>query len=120
MKKSFALTVQSLVILVLLASFVMMAQSLSHNVFKVGITLLIGTAICQIAVGNINLNFNAKRWIRSFLTIFMIIEQVILISLLISPLFLNRQFVQAFLWVLILGTAGLFMLFVIRGSGTEK
>lgn len=120
MKKSFALKAQIVMIFLLLASFVMMAQPCSQQVFVVGITLLIVAALLQVAIGNINLSYGPKQWLKSLLNILVIVEQVVLASLLLSPYFLKRQFIQAFLLVLIIGTAGLFALFIIKGSGTNS
>lgn len=119
MKKNIALNIQVVNIAILLASFAMMAQTYSQQVFIIGMIVLIVSALCQIGVGNIGQSSSLKQWLRSFFNIVMIIEQVILISLLVSPLFLKRQFVQGFLLVLIFGTLGLFTLLIIRGSRKE-
>lgn len=113
---SFAMKFQTLLLLLLLITFVLMMQTGNETAFRIGAVSLILLSILQIAVGNIDLGFSASRWIRSLLKILAIVALVFCTSMLVLPLFLNKHFVMAFLWVLILGTVAMFALFIALGT----
>ena len=107
-------------LLLLLITFVMMMQTANETAFRIGAVALILLSILQIAVGNIDLGYDAKRWVRSLLKILAIVAIVFGVSMLILPLFLNKHFVMAFLWVIILGTVAMFALFIALGTRKPK
>lgn len=115
-KASFAMKFQAVLLLLLLITFVMMMQTVNETAFRIGAVALILLSILQIAVGNIDLSYNVRRWIRALLKILAIVATVFGTSMLVIPLFLNKHFVMAFLWVLILGTTAMFALFIARGT----
>lgn len=119
-KTSFAMRVQATLLILLLITFVMMMQTSSEMVFRVGAVALIFLSLLQIAVGNIDLSYDANHWIKALLKILAIVVIVFAVSMVIIPLFLNKQFVKVFLWVLILGTVALFALFIARGTRKPK
>jgi len=119
-KTSFAMRFQTILLILLLLTFVMMMQTVSETTFRIGAVALILLSILQIAVGNIDLGYNAKRWVKTLLKILAIVAIVFGVSMLIIPLFLNKHFVMAFLWVLILGTTAMFALFIARGTRKPK
>lgn len=115
-KTSFAMKFQTVLLLLLLITFVLMMQTGNETAFRIGAVSLIFLSILQIAVGNIDLGFSASRWFRSLLKILAIVALVFCTSMLVLPLFLNKHFVMAFLWVLILGTVAMFALFIALGT----
>lgn len=115
-KTSFAMKFQTVLLLLLLITFVLMMQTANETAFRIGAVSLILLSILQIAVGNIDLGFSASRWVRSLLKILVIVALVFCTSMLVLPLFLNKHFVMAFLWVLILGTVAMFALFIALGT----
>ena len=117
-KASFAMKFQTVLLLLLLVSFLLLMQTANETAFRVGAVALIFLSLLQIAVGNIDLGYNGKRWVKALLKIFAIVVAVFGTSMLIIPLFLNKQFVMAFLWALIVGTVAMFALFI--GLGTRK
>ena len=119
-KASFAMKFQAVLLLLLLITFVMMMQTGNETAFRIGAVSLILLSILQIAVGNIDLSYNAGRWVKTLLKILAIVAMVFGVSMLILPLFLNKHFVMAFLWILILGTVATFALFIARGTRKPK
>ncbi len=119
-KASFAMKFQTVLLVMLLLTFAMMMQTASEMIFRIGAVALIFLSILQIAVGNIDLGYNVKSWIKALLKILSIVAIVFGVSMLIIPLFLNKHFVMAFLWVLILGTTALFALFIVLGTRKPK
>jgi hypothetical protein len=115
-KPSFAYRAQIVLLLLLLLSFVFMTQTASQLVFQIGAVMLIVCAIAQIAVGNINISFNAKKWLFAFLKILAIIATVFGVSILLVPLFLNNDFIKIFLIALIAGVAAIFGIFIAIGT----
>ena len=113
---SFAMKFQTVLLMLLLITFVLMMQTGNETAFRIGAVSLIFLSILQIAVGNIDLGCSAKRWIRSLVKILAIVALVFGTSMLVLPLFLNKHFVMAFLWVLILGTVAMFALFIALGT----
>lgn len=113
---SFAQKFQLILLILLLVTFVMITQQGSNSVFQIGLVAMIFLALLQVAVGNIDLTYNAKKWIFALLKILAIVVAVIGTSMLIVQWFLDRSFVTVFLWVLIVGTVGLFTLFIILGT----
>jgi len=108
--------VQIVLLCLLLISFILMAQAISHTVFQVGAIILIVCGLIQIAVGNIDATYGIKRTLLAFLKIAAIIASVFIVSILLIPLFLKNEFVSIFLNVLIIGTVITFALFVIFGT----
>ena len=118
-KSSFAQKFQLVLLILLFCTFIMITQTASKDVFQVGIVSLIVLAILQVAVGNINLEYNFRRWIIALAKILLIVFVVIGVSMVMVQWFLDYSFVSAFLWVLILATVALFALFIFLGSGKK-
>ena len=113
---SFAMKFQTVLLMMLLITFLLMMQTGNETAFRIGAVALILLSILQIAVGNIDLGYSAKRWVKSLIKILTIVALVFGTSMLVLPLFLNKHFVMAFLWVLILGTVAMFALFIALGT----
>ena len=113
---SFAMKAQTVLICLLLLAFVLMAQTADQNVFIFGAVMILVCSLCQIAVGNIDASYGFPRWIKALGKISLIIAGVVGVSMLIIPLFLDKEFVRFFLWALIFGTVSLFTLFIYRGT----
>ena len=118
-KSSFAQKFQLVLLILLFCTFIMITQTASKAVFQVGIVSLIVLAILQVAVGNINLEYNFRRWIIALTKILLIVFVVIGVSMVMVQWFLDYSFVSAFLWVLIIATVALFALFIFLGSGKK-
>ena len=118
-KSSFAQKFQLVLLILLFCTFIMITQTASKDVFQVGIVSLIVLAILQVAVGNINLEYNFRRWIIALAKILLIVFVVIGVSMVMVQWFLDYSFVSAFLWVLIIATVALFALFIFLGSGKK-
>ena len=118
-KSSFAQKFQLVLLILLFCTFIMITQTASKDVFQVGIVSLIVLAILQVAVGNINLEYNFRRWIIALAKILLIVFVVIGVSMVRVQWFLDYSFVSAFLWVLIIATVALFALFIFLGSGKK-
>ena len=119
-KMSFATKFQTVLLLSLLITFLLLMQTVNETAFRVGAVALIFLSLLQIAVGNIDLSYNVRRWVKALLKIFAIVAVVFGTSMLVIPLFLNKHFVMAFLWVLILGTIAMFTLFIALGTRKPK
>ena len=115
-KTSFAMKAQTVLIFLLLLTFALMTQTAAQDVFIFGAIMMIVCSLVQIAVGNINLSYAFSRWVKALGKIGLLIAAVVGVSMAIVPMFLDKQFVRVFLLALILGTIGLFVLFIIRGT----
>ncbi|MCL4554465.1 MAG: hypothetical protein M1565_04960 [Actinobacteria bacterium] len=60
-KRPFASTVQAILIVLLVLSFVLIAQQVSMTVYHVGLVLLVVSTLVQIAFGNIPPSANLRR-----------------------------------------------------------
>ena len=119
-KTPFATRFQAGLLCILLLTFILMTQTASQTVFKVGISMLLVLGLLQVAVGNVAYNLEFAQAAKTLGKILIIVAVVFGVSMFLAPYFMNKQFVQGFLWVLIIGTAGLFALFIALGSGRKK
>ena len=119
-KSSFSFKLQLVLLILQFATFILMAQTASHDLFKVGVIALIFLALLQIPIGNIDASYNAKNFFKALFKIVPIVIAVIGLSMYLAPYFLMREVVTVFLWVLILGTAAGFLLAIIKGTKPAK
>lgn len=119
-KASFSFKLQLVLLILQFVTFVLMAQTASHDLFKVGVIALIFLALLQIPIGNIDASYNAKSFFKAFFKIVPIVIAVIGLSMYLAPYFLMREVVTVFLWVLILGTVAGFLLAIIKGTKPAK
>ncbi len=121
MKKTpFAAKFQTVLLCVLLFTFLLMTQMVSQTAFKVGVSMLLVLGLLQIAVGNVAYHLEFGEAAIKLGKILLIIAAVFGISMFLAPYFMNKKFVQVFLWVLIFGTVGMFVLFIALGSGKKS
>ena len=121
MKKTpFATKFQAGLLCVLLLTFILMTQMASQAVFKVGISMLLVLGLLQVAVGNVSYSYDFPTAAKTLGKILIIVASVFAISMFLAPYFMDKKFVQVFLWVLIFGTAGMFVLFIVRGSAKKQ
>ena len=121
MKKTpFATKFQAGLLCVLLITFILMTQTASQIVFKVGISMLLVLGLLQVAVGNVAYNYDFSTAAKTLGKILIIVATVFAVSMFMAPYFMDKKFVQAFLWVLIFGTVGMFVLFILLGSKKIK
>ena len=120
MKKTpFATKFQAGLLCVLLLTFILMTQTASQPVFKVGISMLLVLGLLQVAVGNVAYSYDFPTAAKTLGKILIIVASVFAVSMFLAPYFMDKKFVQVFLWVLIFGTAGMFVLFIVRGSAKK-
>jgi hypothetical protein len=87
--KPFAYKIQLIIIPLFPISFLLIMQKFSHNLYKIGIILLILTAMMQNIFGNINADANLKETFWGFLRIGLIILSVFAVGILIAPSLVN-------------------------------
>ena len=117
MKKTpFATKFQAGLLCVLLLTFILMTQTASQDLFRVGISMLLILGLLQVAVGNVNYNYDFPTAAKTLAKILLIVVSVFAVSMFLAPYFMDKKFVQVFLWVLIIGTAGMFVLFILLGT----
>lgn len=115
-KTPFATKFQATLLILLLCTFILMTQTVSQALFKVGLTALLFLGLLQVAVGNVNLSYDFKHAAKSLGIILCIVAAVFGASMILAPYFMDESFVNKFLWVLIIGTVVLFVLFILLGS----
>lgn len=87
--KPFAYKIQMIIIPLFPVSFIIIMQRFSLNLYKIGILLLILTAMMQNIFGNIDPNATRKETLLSFIKIVIIILIIFLVGILIVPLLVN-------------------------------
>ena len=121
MKKTpFATKFQAGLLCVLLLTFILMTQTASQAVFKAGISMLLVLGLLQVAVGNVAYSYDFPTAAKTLGKILIIVASVFAVSMFMAPYFMDKVFVQVFLWVLIFGTIGMFVLFIFLGSGKKQ
>ena len=113
-KTPFALRVQTILIITLLACFVLMMQTWSQGLFIFATVLLIVASIIQIDFGNINPDYGFGKTVKAFLKILLIVIAVFGSGMLLAPYLVNlktgAEFVKTFMIILIAGTFAGFLL----------
>ena len=121
MKKTpFATKFQAGLLCVLLLTFILMTQTASQTVFKTGTSMLLVLGLLQVAVGNVAYSYDFPTAAKTLGKILIIVASVFAVSMFMAPYFMDKKFVQVFLWVLIFGTVGMFVLFIFLGSGKKQ
>ncbi|MFN8442319.1 MAG: hypothetical protein U0175_16165 [Caldilineaceae bacterium] len=84
--RSFASVVQLILVFVMLASIVMIGQQFEMGIYKVGLLILIASALLQVIFGNIPPAANLAKSLRMFLTFGIVVVVIFVLSLLLVPL----------------------------------
>ena len=84
-KKPFAARIQSINIIVLLCSFVLIAQTRVKELYVVGIVVIMISALLQIAFGNIRPDLGFKESMKNIMKILFIILVIFVVSILLAP-----------------------------------
>ena len=84
-KLPFATRVQRLNIYLLLIALLMLAQQFTYTIYLWGFRLLFVVVTLQVAVGNINTDWDAKKTIRKTLVILLIIAVIFAFSIFVTP-----------------------------------
>lgn len=84
-KSPFAARVQLLLVILMFGSIVLLSQTFTLSLYKVGLVVMGGTALSQIAFGNIDPNANFGRSMRQYLLYMTIIGVIFGLSILITP-----------------------------------
>ena len=84
-KKPFAARIQGINIVVLLCSFVLIAQTRVKELYVVGVVVIMISALLQIAFGNIRPDLGFKDSMKNIAIILLIILAVFVVSILLAP-----------------------------------
>lgn len=84
-KLPFATRAQRLNIYLLLLSLVMLAQQFTYTIYVWGFRLLFVVVTLQVALGNINSEWNAKKTTKKTLIILLIIAVIFIFSIFVTP-----------------------------------
>lgn len=87
--RPFAYKVQSVLITALVLSFVLIMQTISIAIYKVGIVLLITATLIQIVFGNIPPETDRSTTLVMFAWMMLIVIAVFGIGMLLAPLLVN-------------------------------
>jgi len=88
-ERPFAYRVQAALIVGLLLSFVLIMQNVSLGLYKAGILLLIGATLIQIPFGNIPPETNARKTLRMFVRMLLIVAVIFGVGILVAPILVN-------------------------------
>ena len=84
-KKPFAARIQGINIIVLLCSFVLIAQTRVKELYVVGVVVIMISALLQIAFGNIRPDLDFKNSMKDIAKILCIIVVIFVVSILLAP-----------------------------------
>ena len=84
-KRPFASVVQFGLVILMLLSIVLLAQSFSLQYYKFGLILMVVTSFSQIAFGNIAPEANFFKAMRAYLLYMAIIAALFVLSIVITP-----------------------------------
>ncbi len=84
-KLPFATRAQRLNIYLLLLALVMLAQQFTYTIYVWGFRLLFVVVTLQVALGNINSEWNAKKTAKKTLIILLIIAVIFIFSIFVTP-----------------------------------
>ncbi len=84
-RQPFAATVQLVLIVLLLASFVLIAQQFNKSVYALGMNALIFLTLLQIAFGNIPAHFNFRQSLVGVVIAALIIGGIVILSIYLVP-----------------------------------
>lgn len=85
LRRPFASKVQVVLIILLILSFILIAQQFDIVIFKIGLVLLITTTFVQIIFGNISPDTLFKRSMKIFCKLLLIIIIIFVIGIIIVP-----------------------------------
>ncbi len=84
-KPPFAARAQRINIYLLLVALLMLAQLFTYTVYVWGFRLLFVVVTLQVALGNINSEWNAKKTVKKTLVILLIIAVIFIFSIFVTP-----------------------------------
>ena len=84
-KPPFAARVQRINIYLLLVALLMLAQQFTYTIYVWGFRLLFVVVTFQVALGNINPDWNSKKTIKKTLVILLIIVVIFAFSIYVTP-----------------------------------
>ena len=84
-KPPFAARAQRINIYLLLVALLMLAQQFTYTIYVWGFRLLFVVVTIQVALGNINPDWDAKKTIRKTLVILLIIAVIFAFSIFVTP-----------------------------------
>lgn len=88
-ERPFAYKVQAVLIVGLLLSFLLLMQSASLFLYKLGLLTLIIATLIQIPFGNIPPEADAKKTIRLFARMVLVVIAIFGVGILIAPILVN-------------------------------
>jgi len=84
-KLPFATRAQRLNVYLLLIALVMLAQQFTYTIYVWGFRLLFVVVTLQVALGNINPDWNGKKTLKKTLVILLIIAVIFIFSIIVTP-----------------------------------
>ena len=84
-KPPFAARVQRINIYLLLVALLMLAQQFTYTIYVWGFRLLFVVVTLQVALGNINHDWNSKKTFKKTLVILLVIVVIFAFSILVTP-----------------------------------
>ncbi|MFM7138927.1 MAG: hypothetical protein ACKOXS_01305 [Actinomycetes bacterium] len=84
-KLPFATRAQRLNVYLLLIALVMLAQQFTYTIYVWGFRLLFVVVTLQVALGNINPDWNGKKTLKKTLVILLIIAVIFIFSIFVTP-----------------------------------
>lgn len=84
-KQPFAARVQRINIYLLLIALLMLAQQFTYTIYVWGFRLLFVVVTLQVALGNINPDWNGKKTLKKTLVILLIIVVIFVFSIFVTP-----------------------------------
>ena len=84
-KLPFATRAQRLNIYLLIVALLMLAQQFTYTIYVWGFRLLFVVVTLQVALGNINPDWNAKKTVKKTLVILLIIAVIFIFSIFVTP-----------------------------------
>jgi len=84
-KLPFATRAQRLNIYLLLLALFMLAQQFTYTIYVWGFRLLFVVVTLQVALGNINSEWNSKKTVKKTLIILLIIAVIFIFSIIVTP-----------------------------------
>lgn len=84
-KLPFATRAQRLNIYLLLLALLMLAQQFTYTIYVWGFRLLFVVVTLQVALGNINSEWNSKKTVKKTLIILLIIAVIFIFSIIVTP-----------------------------------
>jgi hypothetical protein len=86
---AFSARVQSVIIVIMLVCFVLIAQTFSKALYSIGLTAIIIVTLCNMAFSNMSSTLNFGRTMLAFLRIMAIVVVIFALGIWLAPSLIN-------------------------------